>query len=124
MWNQNTGNLSCYPAHIRFLINYLTGSSDRNGQPNVSAYEYQNDTDLCQDNERENLARYGKPFSKTGRTEKADYKADISLFETNLSFSYKIYIFVFAIQSISIYEMATLYIAIQLRVCRGVFVRH
>lgn len=90
---RSISNFRFLGLQFRFLINYLTGSSDRNGQPNVSAYEYQNDTDLCQDNERENLAGYGNPFSKTGRTEKADYEADTNLFETNLSFSYKIYIF-------------------------------
>jgi hypothetical protein len=46
MRHQNTAYLPCQQAHVRNFTDYLTGSSDRNGEPDDGAYQYQDDPDL------------------------------------------------------------------------------
>jgi hypothetical protein len=62
MRNQNTVDLSPSKTYFRNAIDYLTGSSNWNRQPNDGAYEYSDYPNLCQNNERENLAGYGSSF--------------------------------------------------------------
>lgn len=77
MRNQNTAYLPCQPSYFRNAFNYLTGSSDRNGQSNDGAYQHQDYSNLCQDNERENQSGYGNTFSQIGKFGKADYRTNI-----------------------------------------------
>lgn len=76
MRHQNPSYLPCQQTYFRNPINYFTGSSDRNRQPDDGAYQHKNYPDIRQDNERENQSRYGNPFAQTVKFEKADYGTD------------------------------------------------